>query len=146
MGMPRSRASDDTFELAFAVHDARAPGSPADTCGMAGEPRMMQPDIVGNCRLLHVQRPSLKQLEAALIHRPLDLYRNAHYIGCAAQERCELFHLTGAQALLLHEGLRNDLRFRLGVVDTADAMILAADRHMRELSVGRKLVAVRRDF
>src|SRR5438034_3291336 len=73
-------ARRDAGELAFAAHHARASGSPAYACRMSLEPRVAQPDFVGNSRGLHVQRPRLEQLESRIVVCPLDFDRHAHEV------------------------------------------------------------------
>src|ERR1700682_3894300 len=61
-------------DLAFAIDHNRAPGCPADARRMPVETRVLQPDLVGHVRRLHVERARLQQLESVLIQRPFDLH------------------------------------------------------------------------
>ena len=92
----RRNASD----LALAVDHHGTSRAPADTRGMAVEPRMLQPDLVGHVRRLQMQRPRLQHREPVIVERPFDLDRYAEHVFGLSHHAGELRDLRGSQARL----------------------------------------------
>src|SRR5262249_61389563 len=111
-------------ELAFAIHDARAPRAPADAGGMAVEAGMLQPNLVGHMRRRDPQRTRLQQLEAGFIKRPLDFHRRFQKRFGLAHEAAKCGRLAGAETGRADETLRNCLRHRAGAVRASVLMML----------------------
>ncbi len=103
----------------------------------------MAPDFVGHSRWLRVQRAGLQEIEAGVVHGPLDFYGHVHQVFDAAQQFAKFDGLGFAQAGLFGAGAGDDLRGGFsGVMDAADFVILAAGHHAEKFSVTGEFVAV----
>src|SRR6266496_639491 len=100
----------DAGELAFAVDHACAPRAPAYSRGVAAEPRMIQPDLVGHLRRADLQRPRLQQLDSRVVERPFDLDRSAHERFGLAHKKPQLSDLLRLEAWCAKERARKCAR------------------------------------
>jgi len=102
----------DVLEIVLVEHDARRARRPAHTRRLTRETGMPEPHFVGRVLGLDVERPRLKDVEAALVLRPLDLDGPADEGLDSRDEPPELHHLRRRQTRGMNE-LRGD-RLRPG--------------------------------
>src|SRR5438552_5820946 len=129
-GDPRHQdiARCDAGELAFAVDHAGAAGSPAYACRMPVEPRVAQPDFVGDRRRFQVQRPRLEQLEPHIVQRPFDFHRHAQNVLDLPEQLAKLHRLRAVEARLGSERAPHGTR----TVNAADAMEFPAGHRVAQ--------------
>ena len=116
-------ARRDAGQFAFAVDHTRASRAPADACRMSIEPRMTQPNFVGNLRRFHVQRPRLEQFESGIVQRPFDFDWHAHDVFDSLHQHAELECLRVSQTRFGSKHARHRAR----TVNATDAMEFAAE-------------------
>src|SRR5262249_9735492 len=119
---------------------------PPDAGRMTAQPRMLQPDLVGDLRGLEMQRARLEQLEAVLPKRPFDFDRHADDIFGPSQEPTDVRNLCRLETRLRDERGRHRLGGRRATMLAGDRVILLTDGRTKELTVATKFEAIGRDL
>ena len=96
-------------EFTFAIYHHGPARPPTDSCGMAVESGMLQPDLIRHDCRLHMKRTRLQELESAVVQCPLDLDRSASQFLAFAQEAAECHCFAGRETWLADQFIGNEL-------------------------------------